>query len=220
MLADNLGNTVHLGERECSIQRRHQKLLEETPSPFVDDELRARMGAAAVRAARAVRLPRRGHRRVPRRQGRRVLLPRDEHAHPGRASVTELCYGVDLVRLQVRMAEGRPLPFEQSDLEPQGHAIEVRLTAEDPAAGFFPQTGIVRAVRMPQGPGDPRRFQPLPRPGDHAPLRPDDRQGHRPRSRPRGRDRAAAARAHRDAVGGRPHLRAAACWRSSTTRVS
>jgi acetyl-CoA carboxylase biotin carboxylase subunit len=153
VLADQQGNTVHLGERECSIQRRHQKLLEETPSPFVDEDLRARMGEAAVLAARAVNY--RGAGTVEflvDKTGQFHFLEvntRIQVEHP----ITELTYGVDIVRLQVRVAEGRPLPFTQEMLRPYGHAIEVRLTAEDPAAGFFPQTGRVRALRLPQGPG-------------------------------------------------------------------
>jgi acetyl-CoA carboxylase biotin carboxylase subunit len=153
VLADEQGNTVHLGERECSIQRRHQKLLEETPSPFVDAAMRARMGEAAVRAAKAVRY--RGAGTVEflvEKDGTFHFLEmntRIQVEHP----ITELTYGLDLVQLQVRVAEGRPLPFRQEDLRPQGHAIEIRLTAEDPGAGFLPQTGTVGAVRMPAGPG-------------------------------------------------------------------
>ncbi|MHC4550563.1 MAG: acetyl-CoA carboxylase biotin carboxylase subunit [Planctomycetota bacterium] len=153
ILADRQGRTVHLGERECSIQRRHQKLLEETPSPFVDEALRARMGEAAVRAARAVDYCGAGTVEflVDRERNFHFLEvnTRIQVEHP----ITELTYGVDLVRLQIRVAEGRPLPFEQADLRPQGHAIEIRLTAEDPAAGFMPQTGRVQALRLPQGPG-------------------------------------------------------------------
>ena len=153
VLADAHGSAVHLGERECSVQRRHQKLLEECPSPFVDADLRARMGAAAVLAARAV-----GYRNagtveflVDRERNFHFLEmnTRIQVEHP----ITELVYGVDLVRLQVEVAEGRPLPFAQTDVAPRGHAIEVRLTAEDPAAGFLPQTGRVEALRFPQGPG-------------------------------------------------------------------
>jgi len=153
VLADAHGTTVHLGERECSVQRRHQKLLEECPSPFVDADLRARMGAAAVLAAQTV-----GYRNagtveflVDRERNFHFLEmnTRIQVEHP----ITELVYGVDLVRLQVEIAEGRPLPLAQGDLVPRGHAIEVRLTAEDPAAGFLPQTGRVQALRFPQGPG-------------------------------------------------------------------
>ena len=153
VLSDTHGNHLHFGERECSIQRRHQKLLEEAPSPNVDADLRARMGAAAVKAARAVDY--RGAGTVEflvDDAGEFYFLEmntRIQVEHP----VTELVYGVDLVRWQVRIAEGRELPFKQEDLQPSGHAIEIRLTAEDPAAGFFPQTGVVKALRMPEGPG-------------------------------------------------------------------
>jgi acetyl-CoA carboxylase, biotin carboxylase subunit len=153
VLADAHGNVIHLGERECSVQRRHQKLLEECPSPFVDKDLRARMGAAAVLAARTV-----GYRNAGTVE---FLVDRDgtfhflemntriQVEHP----ITELVYGVDIVRLQVEIAEGRPLALAQGDFFPRGHAIEIRLTAEDPAAGFLPQTGRVQALRFPQGPG-------------------------------------------------------------------
>ncbi len=153
VLADTHGNVVHLGERECSIQRRHQKLLEETPSPYVDADLRERMGAAAIAAARAV-----DYRGVGTVEflvdaaGEFFFLEmntRIQVEHP----ITELVYGVDLVLLQIRVAEGEVLRLQQSDLTPKGHAIEIRLTAEDAAAGFLPQTGTVRALRMPQGPG-------------------------------------------------------------------
>jgi len=153
VLADALGNTVHLGERECSIQRRHQKLLEETPSPRLDPALRAQMGEAAVKAARAVGYLGAGTVEfLVDRTGAYYFLEmntRIQVEHP----ITECVYGVDLVRLQVEIAEGKPLPFEQADLAPQGHAIEARLTAEDPAAGFLPETGCVRGLRLPQGPG-------------------------------------------------------------------
>jgi len=153
LLSDTHGNHLHLGERECSIQRRHQKLLEEAPSPNVDADLRARMGAAAVAAAAAVDY--RGAGTVEflvDQSGEFYFLEintRIQVEHP----VTELIYGIDLVRWQVRVAEGCELPFAQADLVPTGHAIEIRLTAEDPAAGFFPQTGVVKALRMPEGPG-------------------------------------------------------------------
>jgi len=153
ILSDSHGNHLHLGERECSIQRRHQKLLEEAPSPNVDADLRARMGAAAVAAAEAVDYLGAGTVEfLVDDAGEFYFLEintRIQVEHP----VTELVYGIDLIRWQVRVAEGAELPFKQEELQPNGHAIEIRLTAEDPAAGFFPQTGIVRALRMPEGPG-------------------------------------------------------------------
>ena len=153
VFADNHGNTVHMGERECSIQRRHQKLLEESPSPFVDDELRARMGAAAVAAAEAVNYRNAGTVEFLVDAERNFYFleinTRIQVEHP----VTEMIYGIDLVRLQVRAAEGRELFFKQEQLVSSGHAIEVRLTAENPYTNFMPEAGIIRSVRMPQGPG-------------------------------------------------------------------
>jgi acetyl-CoA carboxylase biotin carboxylase subunit len=147
------GGTVHLGERECSVQRRHQKLLEEAPSVWLDEGRRGRMGEAAVKFAKAV-----GYRNAGTIEflvdetGNFYFLEmntRIQVEHP----VTELVYGVDLVKLQIRIAEGEPLPFRQEEVRRKGHAIEIRLTAEDPAEGFFPQAGTVRALRLPSGPG-------------------------------------------------------------------
>ena len=141
VLADAHGNVIHLGERECTIQRRHQKLVEETPSPAVDDELRARIGAIAVDAARAA-----GYRSAGTIEG---LLTRDgdyyflemntriqvEH------TVTEMVTGLDLVREQVLIAAGEPLALRQEDVHLRGHSIECRINAEDPSAGFLPTPG-------------------------------------------------------------------------------
>src|SRR6476619_5682201 len=138
VLADSHGNVVHLGERDCTIQRRHQKLIEETPSPAVDDELRQRIGAIGVEAARAC-----GYRSAGTIEG---LLTRDgdyffmemntriqvEH------SVTEMVTGIDLVREQILVALGEPLSVRQEDVELRGHAIECRINAEDAARGFLP----------------------------------------------------------------------------------
>jgi acetyl-CoA/propionyl-CoA/long-chain acyl-CoA carboxylase, biotin carboxylase, biotin carboxyl carrier protein len=153
VLADAHGNVVHLGERDCTIQRRHQKLVEETPSPAVGPELRERIGALAVEAARAV-----GYRGAGTIEG---LLDRDgsyfflemntriqvEH------TVTELVTGLDLVREQVLVAAGEPLAFGQEDVRFAGHAIECRINAEDAANGFLPTPGTITGYREPAGPG-------------------------------------------------------------------
>jgi acetyl-CoA/propionyl-CoA carboxylase biotin carboxyl carrier protein len=153
VLADAHGTVLHLGERDCTIQRRHQKLVEETPSPAVDEALRARIGAIAVEAARAA-----GYRSAGTIEG---LLTADgeyffmemntriqvEH------TVTELVTGLDLVREQVLIAAGEPLSFGQDDVRLQGHAIECRINAEDVGKGFLPAPGRITAYREPSGPG-------------------------------------------------------------------
>jgi acetyl-CoA carboxylase biotin carboxylase subunit len=152
VLAD-LERTIHLGERECSIQRRHQKLVEEAPSVAVSPKLREQMGAAAVAAARAV-----GYRSAGTCEflvtgdGRYYFLEmntRIQVEHP----VTELVYGVDLVREQLRIAAGLPMGLPSSGLAPRGWAIECRLTSEDPNNDFLPSTGRVEYLRAPAGPG-------------------------------------------------------------------
>ena len=153
VLADAHGNVIHLGERDCTIQRRHQKLVEETPSPAVGADLRARIGQIGVDAARAA-----GYRSAGTIEG---LLTQDgqyffmemntriqvEH------TVTEEVTGLDLVREQVRIALGEPLSLTQEQVELRGHAIECRINAEDVARGFLPSPGIVTAYREPSGPG-------------------------------------------------------------------
>jgi acetyl-CoA carboxylase, biotin carboxylase subunit len=152
VLADET-RTVHLGERECSIQRRHQKLVEEAPSVAVDADLREWMGAAAVSAAEAV-----GYRGAGTCEF--LLAPdrsfyflemntRIQVEHP----VTELVYGVDLVREQLRIAAGQPMRVHAGWLHPRGWAIECRITSEDPANGFLPSTGRIEYLRVPGGPG-------------------------------------------------------------------
>jgi acetyl-CoA carboxylase biotin carboxylase subunit len=152
VLADH-ERTVHLGERECSVQRRHQKLVEEAPSIAVTPELRARMGAAAVAAARAVAYRGAGTCEfLLARDGEFYFLEmntRIQVEHP----VTELVYGVDLVREQLRIARGLAMRVPDGPLEPHGWAIECRITSEDPSAGFLPGTGRVEYLRAPGGPG-------------------------------------------------------------------
>ncbi|MBM3465004.1 MAG: acetyl-CoA carboxylase biotin carboxylase subunit, partial [Armatimonadetes bacterium] len=151
--ADAQGNAVHLFERECSIQRRFQKMIEEAPSPFLDEETRAKMGAAAVAGARGI-----GYRTLctfeflvdaQRNFYFLEVNTRLQVEHP----VTEEITGVDLVRLQILLAAGQPLPFSQEQLDHRGWAFEARITCEDPFADFVPQPGLISRVEFPQGPG-------------------------------------------------------------------
>jgi pyruvate carboxylase subunit A len=152
VLADNHGHVIHLGERECSIQRRHQKILEESPSPVIDAATRVRMGEAAVTAARAVGYVNAGTVEFIYSNGEFFFLEmnaRLQVEHP----VTELVYGVDLVVEQLRIAAGEELRLRQEDLVPSGHAIECRINAERYAKNFMPSPGQVTGYHEPSGPG-------------------------------------------------------------------
>lgn len=153
VLADNHGNVVHLGERDCSVQRRNQKLIEEAPSPALTPDLRERMGTAAVNAAKAI-----GYRGAGTveflldKSGEFYFMEmntRIQVEHP----VTECITGVDLIQQQIRVAEGQPLPFNQEDIVLRGHAIEARINAEDPMHNFRPMPGLVSGFLPPGGNG-------------------------------------------------------------------
>jgi acetyl-CoA carboxylase biotin carboxylase subunit len=153
VMGDKSGNVVHFGERECSIQRRHQKLLEEAPSPVVDEKLRAKMGEVAVQGAKKVNYE--GAATIE------FLLDEDKNfyfmemntriqvEHP----VTEMVYGYDLVKDQIRVAAGEDLGYEQKDIKINGHAIECRINAEDWERNFMPNPGTVENIHFPGGPG-------------------------------------------------------------------
>ena len=153
ILADEHGNCVSLGERECSVQRRHQKVIEEAPSAVVGEELRQRMGEAAVRLAQSAGYTNAGTVEflVDNEQNFYFLEmnTRLQVEHP----VTELVTGLDLVHLQIRIAQGEPLPFRQEEISLRGHAMECRIYAEDPENGFFPSPGKITRLLQPGGPG-------------------------------------------------------------------
>ncbi len=153
LLGDRYGNVIHLGERECSIQRRHQKLIEEAPSPVVDEKLRKKMGEIAVKGAKYVGYESAGT--------IEFLMDKDYNfyfmemntriqvEHP----VTEMVYGVDLIKEQIRIAAGEKLQIRQKEMFPRGHAIECRINAEDPERNFMPAPGVIENLHLPGGPG-------------------------------------------------------------------
>lgn len=153
ILCDQHGNAIHLGERECSIQRRHQKVIEESPSPVMNEELRQQMGEAAVSIVRASKYVGAGTVEFLVDQDLSFYFlevnTRLQVEHP----VTEMVTGIDLVKEQIAIAEGQPLRFRQEDIELRGHAMECRIYAEDPDAGFMPSTGKLNNYRIPAGPG-------------------------------------------------------------------
>jgi len=153
VLADEHGNGVYLLERDCSLQRRHQKLVEEAPSPFVDEELRKKMGESSVKAAKATKYANAGT--------IEFLVDKDKNyyfmemntriqvEHP----VTEIITGIDIVKEQIKIASGEPLNFKQSDIKILGHAIECRINAENPDKNFAPSPGLIKELNVPGGPG-------------------------------------------------------------------
>ncbi|NTU63407.1 MAG: acetyl-CoA carboxylase biotin carboxylase subunit, partial [Chloroflexi bacterium] len=153
LLADEHGNVIHLGERECSIQRRHQKIIEESPSPAINADLREQMGSIAVKAAQAVDYHNAGT--------IEFLLDKDKNfyflemntrlqvEHP----ITEIVTGTDIVKEQIRIARGRPLRLKQRNIKQRGWAIECRINAEDPFNNFMPSTGTITRIERPTGPG-------------------------------------------------------------------
>ncbi|MGC2696780.1 MAG: acetyl-CoA carboxylase biotin carboxylase subunit [Candidatus Angelobacter sp.] len=153
VLGDEHGNVVYLGERECSVQRRHQKVIEEAPSAIVDEDMRRRMGAVAVQAAKSAGYTNAGTVEFLVDAARNFYFlemnTRLQVEHP----VTELVTGLDLVHLQLRIASGEKLPFKQEDVTLRGHAIECRIYAEDPENNFFPSPGKITRLIQPSGPG-------------------------------------------------------------------
>ena len=153
VLADEHGHTVWLGERECSVQRRHQKVLEESPSPIVDPEMRRRMGEAAVKVAQTGGYTNAGTVEFLVDAEKNFYFlevnTRLQVEHP----VTEMVTGLDLVHLQIQIAAGEPLPFRQQDVQLRGHAMECRIYAEDPDNNFFPSPGQITLLLVPAGPG-------------------------------------------------------------------
>ena len=220
MLADAHGNVIHLGERDCTIQRRHQKLVEETPSPAVDDELRARIGAIGVDAARAAGYRLRGDDRGPAHAGRRVLLHGDEHAHPGRAHRHRAGHRARprpragarrARRAAIAHAGGRRAARARDRVPHQRRGRVARIPAH------------ARAHHGVPGAGRPRRPRRLRRRGGtrgRRRVRPDDREADRARRRPRARAAADAARARRVRDRGADDARRASTARCSRTSAS
>ena len=153
VFADQAGETVHVFERECSLQRRNQKVVEESPSPFITPEMRRAMGEVAVKAARAVNYVGAGTIEFLADADRNFYFLEMNTRIQVEHAITEMVTGVDLVKAQIQVAAGMPLPFKQADLAQRGWAIECRIYAEDPAAGFVPAPGRIDTLRFPDGPG-------------------------------------------------------------------
>ena len=152
ILGDKKGNIVHLYERECSIQRRHQKIIEESPSPAITNKLRNEMGKAAVKAAKAANYSNAGTVEFLYQDGDFYFLEMNTRLQVEHG-ITEMVCGIDIVKWQIRVAEGEPLDFSQKDVKQRGHAIECRVYAEDPSRDFLPTPGLIRKMILPEGSG-------------------------------------------------------------------
>ena len=152
ILGDQQGNVIHLYERECSIQRRHQKIIEESPSPAINNKLRKMMGEAAVKAAKAVNYSNAGTVEFLFQDSKFYFLEMNTRIQVEHG-VTEMVCGIDLVKWQIRIADGEALDFTQNDVKQRGHSIECRVYAEDPSRDFLPTPGLVRKMILPEGSG-------------------------------------------------------------------
>ena len=152
ILGDKHGNIVHLFERECSIQRRHQKIIEESPSPAINNKLRKMMGEAALKAAKTVNYSNAGTVEFLYQDGEFYFLEMNTRLQVEHG-VTEMVCGIDIVKWQLRVANGESLDFQQKDIKQRGHSIECRIYAEDPSRDFLPTPGVIRRLVLPEGPG-------------------------------------------------------------------
>ena len=196
VLADTHGNVIHLGERDCSLQRRHQKLIEEAPAPAVDEALRAKIGKIATDAAAAVNYTGAGTIEGLLQDGEYFFLEMNTRVQVEHC-VTEMVSGIDIVKEGIRVAAGERLSISQDDLELRGHAIECRINAEDASKNFAPAPGKIGDYREPAGPGVRVDSGVTSRLGDLADVRPDGRQADRLGRRSRAGDGAHAAGAQR-----------------------
>ena len=152
ILGDNNGNIIHLYERECSIQRRHQKIIEESPSPAINNKIRKMMGEAAIKAAKVANYKNAGTVEFLYQNGEFYFLEMNTRLQVEHG-VTEMVCGIDIVKWQIRIAYGEDLTLSQKDIKQRGHSIECRIYAEDPSRNFLPTPGIIRKMILPEGPG-------------------------------------------------------------------